>query len=77
MLVSVEPGLATIEPERSPIELTVACVEPAVDPVGARPITPIDTGISSLDARVCAVHPGLTVIEASLQPVVVRRGRRN
>jgi hypothetical protein len=72
VLVTVEPRFAVVEPERSPIELAVARVEPAIDPVGARAIMLIDTGVSPLDTRVCTVHAGLTAIEVSLEPVVVR-----
>jgi hypothetical protein len=77
VLVAIEPGLATIEPERSLVELTVARVEPAVEPLRTRPIVLIHTGIPALDPRVCTVDSGLTVIEASLGTVVVRRGGRN
>jgi hypothetical protein len=77
VLSAIEPRFATVEPERAPVELTIARVELTIDPVRARAIALIDAPVPALDSRVCTVHAGLSVIEPTLQAVVVRRGGRS
>jgi hypothetical protein len=77
VLATIEPSFAAIEPERFPIELTVASVETSIDPVRARAVSLIDAGVPALHALIRTVHAGFAMIETPFHPLVVRSGGRD
>jgi hypothetical protein len=74
-VVTFDPRLPAVEPERTTIQRTITTIEPAVEPVGPwsvvafdATIAPLDLAVSSFDACFPALEPPFNAVVASSWP---------